>query len=219
MYERFTDRARKTMQLANQAAQGMNHEFIDTGDILIGLCKVTGSKATAILESLGIDTVRIICAVTESLERGPDMVTMGKLPQTPRAKKVIEYAMEESRDLGHNYVGTEHLLLGCLREAEGVAATVLGRFSVTIGNVRTHLVAMQMKPKSTTEMEQFSSLTSEEVTVCQHLVAAYHAFAELEPSESDKLMFMNGLRAMKMAVSGRILDRCWPEVWNRKDNQ
>src|SRR5213595_503066 len=115
MYERFTDRARKVMQLANQEAQRFNHEYIGTEHILLGLVKEGTGVAANVLKNLDIDLRKIRLEVEKIVQAGPDMVTMGKLPQTPRAKKVIEYSIEEARNLNHNYVGTEHLLLGLLR--------------------------------------------------------------------------------------------------------
>src|SRR5512137_1652083 len=125
MYERFTDRARKVMQLANQEAQRFNHEYIGTEHILLGLVKEGSGVAANVLKNLDVDLRKIRLEVEKLVQSGPEMVTMGKLPQTPRAKKVIEYSMEEARNLNHNYVGTEHILLGLLREQEGVAAQVL----------------------------------------------------------------------------------------------
>ena len=121
MYERFTDRARKVMQLANQEAQRFNHEYIGTEHILLGLVKEGSGVAANVLKNLDIDLRKVRLEVEKLVKSGPDMVTMGKLPQTPRAKKVIEYAIEEARNLNHNYVGTEHLLLGLLREQDGWA--------------------------------------------------------------------------------------------------
>jgi hypothetical protein len=119
MYERFTDRARKVMQLANQEAQRFNHEYIGTEHILLGLVKEGSGVAANVLKNLDVDLRKIRLEVEKLVQSGPEMVTMGKLPQTPRAKKVIEYSMEEARNLNHNYVGTEHILLGLLREQEG----------------------------------------------------------------------------------------------------
>jgi ATP-dependent Clp protease ATP-binding subunit ClpC len=125
MFERFTDRARKVMALANQEAQRFNHEYIGTEHILLGLVKEGSGVGANVLKNLDVDLRKVRLEVEKLVKRGPDMVTMGKLPQTPRAKKVIEYAIEEARSLNHNYVGTEHLLLGLLREQDGVAAQVL----------------------------------------------------------------------------------------------
>jgi ATP-dependent Clp protease ATP-binding subunit ClpC len=140
MYERFTDRARKVMQLANQEAQRFNHEYIGTEHILLGLVKEGSGVAANVLKNLDIDLRKIRLEVEKIVQSGPDMVTMGKLPQTPRAKKVIEYSIEEARNLNHNYVGTEHLLLGLLREQEGVAAQVLMNLGLKLEDVREEVL-------------------------------------------------------------------------------
>ncbi len=140
MYERFTDRARKVMQLANQEAQRFNHEYIGTEHVLLGLVKEGSGVAANVLKNLDVDLRKIRLEVEKIVQSGPDMVTMGKLPQTPRAKKVIEYAMEEARNLNHNYVGTEHLLLGLLREQEGVAAQVLMNLGLKLEDVREEVL-------------------------------------------------------------------------------
>jgi len=140
MYERFTDRARKVMQLANQEAQRFNHEYIGTEHILLGLVKEGSGVAANVLKNLDVDLRKIRIEVEKIVQTGPDMVTMGKLPQTPRAKKVIEYAMDEARNLNHNYVGTEHLLLGLLREQEGVAAQVLMNLGLKLEDVRDEVL-------------------------------------------------------------------------------
>ena len=140
MYERFTDRARKVMQLANQEAQRFNHEYIGTEHILLGLVKEGSGVAANVLKNLDVDLRKIRLEVEKIVQAGPDMVTMGKLPQTPRAKKVIEYSMEEARNLNHNYVGTEHILLGLLREQEGVAAQVLMNLGLKLEDVREEVL-------------------------------------------------------------------------------
>lgn len=140
MYERFTDRARKVMQLANQEAQRFNHEYIGTEHVLLGLIKEGSGVAANVLKNLDVDLRKIRLEVEKLVQSGPDMVTMGKLPQTPRAKKVIEYAMEEARNLNHNYVGTEHILLGLLREQEGVAAQVLINLGLKLEEVREEVL-------------------------------------------------------------------------------
>src|SRR5512147_2091944 len=136
MFERFTDRARKVMALANQEAQRFNHEYIGTEHILLGLVKEGSGVGANVLKNLDVDLRKVRLEVEKLVKSGPDMVTMGKLPQTPRAKKVIEYAIEEARNLNHNYVGTEHLLLGLLREQEGVAAQVLMNLNLKLEEVR-----------------------------------------------------------------------------------
>src|SRR5437899_5054254 len=136
MYERFTDRARKVMQLANQEAQRFDNEYIGTEHILLGLVKEGSGVAANVLKNLDVDLRTIRLEVEKLVQSGPDMVSLGKLPQTPRTKKVIEYAIEESRNLKHNYIGTEHLLLGLLREQEGVASQVLMNLGLRLEDVR-----------------------------------------------------------------------------------
>ncbi|MCK4873146.1 MAG: ATP-dependent Clp protease ATP-binding subunit [Phycisphaerales bacterium] len=140
MFERFTDRARKVMALANQEAQRFNHEYIGTEHILLGLVKEGSGVGANVLKNLDVDLRKVRLEVEKLVKSGPDMVTMGKLPQTPRAKKVIEYAIEEARNLNHNYVGTEHLLLGLLREHDGVAAQVLMNLGLKLEDVREEVL-------------------------------------------------------------------------------
>ncbi len=140
MFERLTDRARKVMALANQEAQRFNHEYIGTEHILLGLVKEGSGVGANVLKHLEIDLRKVRLEVEKLVKSGPDMVTMGKLPQTPRAKKVIEYAIEEARSLNHNYVGTEHLLLGLLREQDGVAAQVLMNLGLKLEDVREEVL-------------------------------------------------------------------------------
>src|ERR671923_1480962 len=144
MYERFTDRARKVMQLANQEAQRFNHEYIGTEHILLGLVKEGSGVAANVLKNLDVDLRKIRLEVERIVQPGAggDQVVMGRLPHTPRAKKVIEYSIEEARNLNHNYVGTEHLLLGLLREQEGVAAQVLMNLGLKLEDVREEVLSL-----------------------------------------------------------------------------
>ena len=140
MFERFTDRARKVMALANQEAQRFNHEYIGTEHILLGLVKEGSGVGANVLKNLDVDLRKVRLEVEKLVKSGPETVTMGKLPQTPRAKKVIEYGIEEARNLNHNYVGTEHLLLGLLREQDGVAAQVLMNLNLRLEDVREEVL-------------------------------------------------------------------------------
>jgi ATP-dependent Clp protease ATP-binding subunit ClpC len=140
MFERFTDRARKVMALANQEAQRFNHEYIGTEHILLGLVKEGSGVGANVLKNLDVDIKKLRLEVEKLVKSGPDMVTMGKLPHTPRAKKVIEFAIEEARSLNHNYIGTEHLLLGLLRETEGIAAQVLMNLGLKLEEVRQEVL-------------------------------------------------------------------------------
>lgn len=142
MYEKFTDRLRKVMQLANQEAQRLNHEYIGTEHILLGLAKEGSGVGCNALKNLGINLQDLASGVDKLISPGPFMVRMGKLPQTPRAKQAIEYAMEASFTMKHNYVGTEHILLGLLREQDGVAAQVLTTLGLTHESVRDEILKL-----------------------------------------------------------------------------
>lgn len=140
MYERFTGRARKVLQLAIEEAHRFNHEYIGTEHILLGLVKEGSGVAANVLKNLDIDLRKLRLEVEKIVQCGPDMFTLGKLPQTPRAKKVIEFSIEEARNLNHNFVGTEHLLLGLIREGEGVAAQVLLNLRLNLHDVREEVL-------------------------------------------------------------------------------
>jgi ATP-dependent Clp protease ATP-binding subunit ClpA len=140
MYERFGDRARKVMQLANQETQRFNDEYIGTEHILLGLVKEGAGVAANVLKNLDIDLRKIRLQVERIIRTGPDIVVSFMLPLTPRAKKAIEYAIAEARSFKHDYVGTEHLLLGLLREQEGVAAQVLMNLGLKLEDVREELL-------------------------------------------------------------------------------
>jgi four helix bundle protein len=142
MYERFTDRARKVMALANQEARRFNHEYIGTEHILLGLVLEGSSTGATVMKNLGVDLAALRAEVGKLVQSGSEMVPAGKLPQTPRAKNVIEYAIEEARALNHNYVGTEHILLGLLRERDGVAAQVLTNLGLQLDAVRHEVLRL-----------------------------------------------------------------------------
>src|SRR5262249_31499997 len=142
MYERFSDRARKVMQLANREAHRLNHEYIGTEHILLGLVKEGSGVAANVLNNLHVDLRTIRLEVEKICQAGPEMVTVGKPPLTPCAKKVIEFAIAEARNLNHNYLGTEHLLLGVLREEEGVGAQVLLNLGLKPAQVRAEIVKL-----------------------------------------------------------------------------
>lgn len=142
MFERFSDRARKVMALANQEAQRFNHEYIGTEHLLLGLVKEgTGVGVTA-LRKHGVDTAMLRGEVEKLVRNGPHVVPEGKRPQTPRAKRVIEYAIEEAKAFDHDYVGTEHILLGLFRETEGIGAQVLTNLGLTVEDTRRTIASL-----------------------------------------------------------------------------
>src|SRR5262245_28823261 len=144
MYSRFTDRARKVMQLANQEAQRFNHEYIGTEHILLGLVKEGSGVAANVLKNLDIDLRKIRQEVEKIVQHGPggEEAVMDRLPHTPRAQKVIDYSVEEARNLNHNYVGTEHILLGLLRETESVAAQILMNLGLELERGKRELLIL-----------------------------------------------------------------------------
>jgi ATP-dependent Clp protease ATP-binding subunit ClpC len=140
MFERFTERARKVMSLARQEAQRLNHEYIGTEHILLGLIQEGSGVAANVLKNMDVDLRKIRVEVEKMVKSGSNLVQMGQLPFTPRAKKVLELALEEANNLGHNYIGTEHLLLGLLRENESVAAQVLINLGLKLEEVREEVL-------------------------------------------------------------------------------
>ena len=142
MFGKFTDRARKAIALANQEAQRFNHEFVGTEHILLGLVKEGAGVAANVLKNLDVDLGKARMEVEGLAKAGPEMVSMGKLPRTPRGKKALEHAIKEARLLGHNCVGTEHLLLGLLGERECVAAQVLMNMGLKLEQVRKEVLSL-----------------------------------------------------------------------------
>src|SRR5262249_25624389 len=124
MFERFTERARQVVVLAQEEARTLKHNYIGTEHILLGLLREEEGLAARVLESLDITVERVRAQVVRIVGSGEE-VTSGQIPFTPRAKKVLELALREALSLGHNYIGTEHILLGLVRENEGVAPRIL----------------------------------------------------------------------------------------------
>ena len=141
MFERFTDRARRVMVLAQEEARMLNHNYIGTEHILLGLIHEGGGVAAKALESLGISLDAVRQQVEEIIGQG-QQAPPGHIPFTPRAKKVLELADRETRALGHAYVGTEHILLGLIREGDGVAAQVLVNLGADLNRVRQQVIQL-----------------------------------------------------------------------------
>jgi ATP-dependent Clp protease ATP-binding subunit ClpC len=139
MFERFTDRARRVIVLAQEEARLLNHNYIGTEHLLLGLIHEGNGVAAKALESLGISLSDARVQVEDVIGRG-GQVPSGHIPFTPRAKKVLELSLREALLLGHNYIGTEHILLGLIREGEGVAAIVLANLGADLGRVRQQVI-------------------------------------------------------------------------------
>jgi len=141
MFERFTDRARRVVVLAQEEARMLNHNYIGTEHILLGLIHEGEGVAAKALESLGISLEAVRQQVEEIIGQG-QQAPSGHIPFTPRAKKVLELSLREALQLGHNYIGTEHILLGLIREGEGVAAQVLGKLGADLNRVRQQVIQL-----------------------------------------------------------------------------
>jgi ATP-dependent Clp protease ATP-binding subunit ClpC len=141
MFERFTDRARRVVVLAQEEARGLNHNYIGTEHILLGLIHEGEGVAAKALESLNISLEAVRQQVEEIIGQGQAAPT-GHIPFTPRAKKVLELSLREALQLGHNYIGTEHILLGLIREGEGVAAQVLQKLGADLNRVRQTVIQL-----------------------------------------------------------------------------
>ncbi len=141
MFERFTDRARRVVVLAQEEARMLNHNYIGTEHILLGLIHEGEGVAAKALESLGISLEGVRSQVEEIIGQG-QQAPSGHIPFTPRAKKVLELSLREALQLGHNYIGTEHILLGLIREGEGVAAQVLVKLGADLNRVRQQVIQL-----------------------------------------------------------------------------
>ncbi len=142
MFNRFTERARKVIILAKEEARRFNHDYIGTEHILLGLIREGEGVAAAVLQKLGVSLENIRLEVEKLVQPGPTTQIIGDIPFTPRAKKALELAAEEARSLGHNYIGTEHLLLGLIREGEGVASQVLLNLGLDLNRVRNEVMEL-----------------------------------------------------------------------------
>ncbi|MCK4961360.1 MAG: NDP-hexose 4-ketoreductase, partial [Anaerolineales bacterium] len=142
MFNRFTERARKVIILAKEEAKRFNHDYIGTEHILLGLIREGEGVASAVLQNMGLSLDKIRLEIEKLVQPGPATVVSGDIPFTPRAKRVVELSMEEARGLGHNYIGTEHLLLGLLREGEGMAAQVLLGLGLDLDKVRNEVLEL-----------------------------------------------------------------------------
>ncbi len=142
MFNRFTERARKVIILAKEEARRFNHDYIGTEHILLGLVREGEGVAAAVLQKMGVSLEKIRLEIEKLVQPGPATQIIGDIPFTPRAKKALELAAEEARALGHNYIGTEHLLLGLLREGEGMDSQVLLNMGLDLNTVRNEVMEL-----------------------------------------------------------------------------
>jgi ATP-dependent Clp protease ATP-binding subunit ClpC len=190
MFERFTDRARRVVVLAQDEARMLNHHYIATEHILLGLIREGEGIAAKTLESLGISLEAVRAQVEEIIGQGeqpPD----DHIPFTPRAKKALELSMREALQLGHNYVGTEHILLGLIREGEGVAAQVLVKLGAGLNRVRQQVIqqlsASAASEESTTAARR-EELLDERLELPDEELMAHDPFAVSDQIEEIRAL-------------------------------
>ncbi|MHB8532533.1 MAG: ATP-dependent Clp protease ATP-binding subunit [Solirubrobacteraceae bacterium] len=194
MFERFTERARQVVVLAQEEARTLKHNYIGTEHILLGLLREEEGLAARVLESLDITVERVRAQVVRIVGSGEE-VTSGQIPFTPRAKKVLELALREALSLGHNYIGTEHILLGLVRENEGVAARILLDFDADSEKIRNEVIRMLSGPGGRRQGSSGGSSGSGA------------GAAAGEGKKSSKLLDQFGRNLTKLAAEGK-LDPC-----------
>ena len=191
MFERFTERARQVVVLAQDEARALKHNYIGTEHILLGLLREEEGLAARVLESLDITVEEVRAQVARIVGQG-DEVTTGQIPFTPRAKKVLELALREALSLGHNYIGTEHILLGLVRENEGVAARILLDFDADSEKIRNEVIRMLSGPGGRRQGGQAAG--------AQGAAAAGAG----EGKKSSKLLDQFGRNLTKLAADGKL---------------
>jgi len=149
VFNRFTERARKVLLLAKEEARRFNHDYIGTEHILLALVSEREGVAATVIQNLGVDLENIRQEIEKFMHPGPPTQVLGELPFTPRAKKSLELAAEEARSLGHNYIGTEHILLGLIKESEGLASQVLVLLGLELEKVRTQIMELLGEARGT----------------------------------------------------------------------
>ncbi|HAH31241.1 MAG TPA: NDP-hexose 4-ketoreductase [Elusimicrobia bacterium] len=142
MGTRFTERAQRVILIAQEEAKRLNHDYVGTEHILLGLIALGEGVASQVLQGLGVDLRKVRAEIEKIVGQGDNMMLLGEIPFTPRAKKVLEYAVEEAQQMGHSYIGTEHILMGLIREEEGVAARVLANLGLKLETVREEVLTI-----------------------------------------------------------------------------
>src|SRR5687768_4067089 len=195
MFERFTERARQVVVLAQEEARTLKHNYIGTEHILLGLLREEEGLAARVLESLDITVERVRAQVVRIVGSGEE-VTSGQIPFTPRAKKVLELALREALSLGHNYIGTEHILLGLVRENEGVAARILLDFDADSEKIRNEVIRMLSGPGGRRQGSGQGASAG--------AGAGAGAGAQGEGKKSSKLLDQFGRNLTKLAAEGKL---------------
>ncbi len=199
MFERFTDRARNVVVLAQDEARLLNHNYIGTEHILLGLIHEGEGVAAKALDLLGISLAAVRQQVEEIIGRG-QQAPSGHIPFTPRAKKVLELSLREALQLGHNYIGTEHILLGLIREGKGVAAQVLVKLGGNLDRVRQQVIALEQENPTTEELPP----AARRRTVRTQASAAAEAFAHTERENAAQAAKLDEILSRLDSISSRL---------------
>ena len=214
MFERFTDRARRVLVLAQEEARLLNHNYIGTEHLLLGLIHEGEGVAATALESLGISLEAVRAQVEEIIGQGQSAPT-GHIPFTPRAKKVLELSLREAKQLGHNYIGTEHILLGLIREGEGVAAQVLVKLGAGLDRVRQQVIQV-LSGSAAAGMEAGVRTRLVRMTVPEELRQAEEQLAQVRREkeaaiDAEDFERAAGLRDKERQLLGRLAEqeRTW----------
>jgi ATP-dependent Clp protease ATP-binding subunit ClpC len=214
VFERFTDRARRVLVLAQEEARLLNHNYIGTEHLLLGLIHEGEGVAAKALESLGISLEAVRAQVEEIIGQGQSAPT-GHIPFTPRAKKVLELSLREAKQLGHNYIGTEHILLGLIREGEGVASQVLVKLGAGLDRVRQQVIQL-LSGSAAAGMEAGARTRLVRMTVPEELRQAEERLAQVRREkeaaiDAEDFERAAGLRDKERQLLGRLAEqeRTW----------
>jgi len=148
MFKKFTERARRVIILAREEAERCQHEYLGTEHILLGIIKDGGGIAILVLQRLGVDIKHLKPEIERNLPLSSNTLVVGDIPFTSRAKKVLEYAVEEARAMGHSYIGTEHILIGLIKEKDGVAYRILSSFGLQYSDIKEQTINLLREPAS-----------------------------------------------------------------------
>jgi ATP-dependent Clp protease ATP-binding subunit ClpA len=217
VFERFTDEARRVVVLAQEEASLLNHNYIGTEHVLLGLLHTEGSAAARALESVGVSLLAARDAVAEIVGTGGS-APYGHIPFTPRAKKVLELSMREALQLGHNYIGTEHILLGLLREGEGVGVQVILRANADLESLRQVVIELAKDATEAVPYEPAARVTRGIGAIFEpalhearrlgdkHVGAEHVVLAALESEDSLAGKVLRSFGLEKAAVEQRIIE-------------
>jgi len=215
----FTDRVRKVLQMAREEAARLHHEYVGTEHILLGILREGEGVAAAALTNLNVDFEEVTAAVNDTVKQGKYSATGPDLPYTSRAKKILEFSMSEARELNHPYVGTEHLLLGVIREEKGIGAQALKDVGITLEIARAEVLRLLGNERQVSETRAYSDAADQLFKMAIAVVELHRVRFGAYPDSLDDLQFLSaydrhallrGLRYEKLP-DGYALDVVTPK--------